>query len=121
MQFAAQRKPTSSRALPSHLPDQLVEILVVDVSVHVSEIAAHREDEVLGAVQLVLRLNEVDEFFDLFFRFFLFCFCVCREGKKFPNRVFGGEKKEKKEKSSLRLAPAGRERFDRSLGAEKKL
>lgn len=101
MQFVAQQKPTSSRALPSHLPDQLVEILVVDVSVHVSEIAAHREDEVLGAVQLVLRLNEVDEFFDLFFRF---CFCVCREGKKFPNRVFGGEKKEKKEKSSLRLA-----------------
>jgi hypothetical protein len=99
MQFAAQRKPTSSRALPSHLPDQLVEILVVDVSVHVSEIAAHREDEVLGAVQLVLRLNEVDEFFDLFFRFFFVLFLCVSRGKKVSPIVCLGERRKRRRKS----------------------
>lgn len=109
--FSSTAKPTSSRAFPSHLPYQLVQVLVVDMGVHVGEIAAHRKDEILGAVQLVLRLNEVDEFFDLFF---LFCLFVrgCWRKSFFLSCILWGERERRKK------GEKGEVKLETSLGAQ---
>lgn len=50
------------------LPYQLVQVFVINVSVHVSEVTAHCQDDVVRAVQRRLRLNVIYKFGHL---------CVC--------------------------------------------
>lgn len=76
------------RARPSvTLPDQLVQVFVINVSVHVGKIAAHCQDDVVRTVQLRLRLNISDkvghlcvDFVTIFLRvqIFVWFFFVCK-------------------------------------------
>lgn len=57
----------SSQKPNKEIPYQTIEIRIVNVCVHVSEIATHRENYIIGTACIRLLLNVIEERFQLNF------------------------------------------------------